>query len=262
LGVGLLAAGLIWAFYQQKSWAWAVAAGLLTLVPSTSVAMLKEHMAEHRAYLLGAFLLLGGALAWPSWGRKLGLGAMLLGVLLLPLTHHRNQIWADEVNLWKEATEVNPESAEAWYGLGDGLRFADRCTEAVPAYKTAIDKDPTYLDGWNNLGICLAQTGDTAGAGEAWREALRRRPSYCKAHVNLGSQAYQAQNWEEAMVELRSALAWCPENAIAHWLMGNIYYGPRKDRQKALIHYQELVKVDPRFPHAPTAKERILQLTW
>ena len=65
-----------------------------------------------------------------------------------------------------------------------------------------------------------------------------------------------------AEVELRSALAYCPDNAVAHWLLGNLYYGPLQERPRALRHYEELVRLHPRFEHADVAKERILELTW
>ena len=74
--------------------------------------------------------------------------------------------------------------------------------------------------------------------------------------------AYRQRNWEAALIELRSALAYCPDNPTAHWLAGNIYYGPLRDPQKALGHYEALVSIAPRFDFAPEAKERILELTW
>jgi tetratricopeptide (TPR) repeat protein len=132
----------------------------------------------------------------------------------------------------------------------------------VPAYEQTLALNPGYLDAYTNLGICKAQLGDAAAARAAWRRALQERPSYCKAHANLGSLAYQLQEWEEAEVELRTALAYCPENAVAHWLLGNLYYGPRRDRERALRHYEELVRLHPQFDHAAKAKERILELTW
>jgi tetratricopeptide (TPR) repeat protein len=187
-------------------------------------------------------------------------GALVLVAALGTL--RRNAVWQSERALWAEATEARPGSVEAWYGLGDALRFAGACGEAQGAYQRALDLKADHLDAWNNLGICRAQLGDAAGARVAWRGALQQRPSYCKAHANLGSLAYQQQAWAEAEVELRSALAYCPDNAVAHWLLGNLYYGPLQERPRALRHYEELVRLHPRFEHADVAKERILELTW
>jgi tetratricopeptide (TPR) repeat protein len=258
----LLAAGA-WAGRRRPLVAWGLGAALLFLLPSTSVVMLKEHMAEHRAYVTGLYLLVA------AWGllpeaRAQRLRGLLVAVLVVlsAATWGRNRVWASEALLWREATAARPGSDEAWYGLGDALRFAKDCTGAVPAYEKTLELNPGYLDAYTNLGICKAQLGDAAAARAAWRRALQERPSYCKAHANLGSLAYQLQEWEEAEVELRSALAYCPENAVAHWLLGNLYYGPRRDRERALRHYEELVRLHPQFDHTPKAKERILELTW
>lgn len=235
----------------------------LFLVPSTSVVSLKEHMAEHRAYQTGFWLFLGLTLL----PRRMEPGKVIPGVAVLVgmlgiATGLRNQVWHSELALWQEAAVRDPESREAWYGVGDAARFARDCTTAIPAYEKVVELAPDYLDAWNNLGICRAQLGDAEGAKEAWLGALQQRPSYCRAHTNLGSLAYRQRKWEEARVELRSALAYCPENTVAHWLLGNIFYGPLRDPDKAVVHYEALVAIDPRFEHAQLAKERILELTW
>ncbi len=245
----------------------------LFLVPSTSIARLKEPMAEHRAYQMGLYLWLALVLAIPDrwWNdRRLRVVGGLVFLLAMGATYARASVWQDEGLLWREAAERSPDSADAWFGVGDAHRFAKDCTSAIPAYERALDlsKDsleqdvPRRLDALNNLGICQAQLGDALAARRTWLNALEIRPSYCKAHTNLGSLAYRQQRWEDALVELRSALAYCPENTTAHWLTGNLYYGPLRDPQKALLHYETLVRLDPRFDYAPQAKERILELTW
>jgi len=80
-----------------------------------------------------------------------------------------------------------------------------------------------------------------AGAESAWKKVLRISPSYCKAHNNLGFLAIRQQKWDLALVELNTTLSYCADNALAHWGMGNVYYGPRPDRSKALYHYQKVL---------------------
>lgn len=249
-----------------------ICAGLF-LVPSTSIAQLKEPMAEHRAYQTGWYLLFAAVSVVPDrWmDDRRARTAVVLGAAVLALaTLQRATTWSSEVALWREAVDRSPHSADAWFGLGDAHRFATDCSAAGPAYERALDlarDEPTVpvarrLDALNNLGICHAQLGQAADARRAWTRALELRPSYCRAHTNLGSLAYRERNWESALVELRSALAYCPDNPTAHWLAGNVYYGPLRDPKKALLHYEALVRIAPRFDFAPEAKERILELTW
>lgn len=254
----------------------ALSAGALFLIPSSSVAPLKEHMAEHRAYALGLWLAL--AIAWsvsaPRKDRGLPraprldlhrLGA-LVGVALigfLPgLTDARNAVWSSEVALWREATARNPESGAAWYGLGDALRFEGKYNPAMAAYQKATELDPSNLDAWNNLGISRAELGDVDGASEAWRSLLRRSPTYCKAHNNLGFLALRRREWDMALIELNTTLSYCPDNVLAHWGLGNVYFGPRREPERAIFHYQRVLDLDPDFQHGPEIRQRLLELTW
>lgn len=248
---------------RRPATAWALLCLALFLLPSSSVVRLKENMAEHRAFQTGLYLFLALGWALPAAAhRPLARALPALAAVLLALTVQRNRIWADEVRLWTEATERAPGAADAWYGLGDALRFAGRFSEGMTAYEAAIALDRDHLDAWNNLGIAKAELGDAAGAEAAWRGALARKPSYCKAHNNLGSLAYRQQRWELAIGELQSSLAYCPESAAAHYMLGNIYAGPRRDSKRAQLHYEAVLTLAPAFERAAEVKQRLLELTW
>lgn len=254
----------------------ALGLGALFLIPSSSVAPLKEHMAEHRSYLPGLFLCLavvwtGAAPRRSAFGRVLPsssgqgltatLGVFAMG-LLVGLTDARNAVWSREPALWREAVTEAPGSADAWYGLGDAQRFDSQYQDAMESYEKAVELDPNHLDAWNNLGITRAELGDMAGAESAWKKVLRISPSYCKAHNNLGFLAIRQQKWDLALVELNTTLSYCADNALAHWGMGNVYYGPRPDRAKALYHYQKVLDLDATFVHREEVQQRVLELTW
>jgi protein O-mannosyl-transferase len=240
----------------------ALCAGALFLLPSSSFAPLKESMAEHRAHQLGLYLLLAVCWLKPDiWKGRMRW--LLLACLPLAIwTHQRNTIWQSEVSIWEEAVAHNPQIGEAWYGLGDALRFADRHPEAEDAFKACVERDPNYLDGWNNLGIVRAQLGKDSGAEEAWKEALLRSQDYCKAHNNLGLLASRKGKWDDALSEFHAAVRDCPENAIAHYGLGSIYYGPRRNKKRAIRHYQILLEISPTFDRAEEARGRLLELTW
>ena len=252
-----------WLGRRRPATGWALAAAGLTLLPSTSFVVLKEHMAEHRSYQAGFFVLLGLAWLVPAvHARRAAVAAVALAACAAGLTLQRNAVWSDEAALWSEATDRSPASAEAWYGLGDARRFARDFAGARVAYDRATQLAPDHLDAWNNLGIAAAEVGDADEARRAWKQALRVKPSYCKGHNNLGSLAYREQDWDEAIGELRSTLAYCPGDPIAHYLLGNIYYGPRRDADRAIAHYEEVIRIAPDFDHAALIKKRLLELTW
>ena len=170
-------------------------------------------------------------------------------------------MWSSEVALWEEAVRYHPEVAEAWYGLGDAWRFAQGYERAEEAFQEAVALDPDYLDAWNNLGIVRAEQGQT-DAEDAWRAALRISPGYCKAHNNLGSLAYRQQRWDVAIAEFRSTIAHCPDDVVAHYSLGNLYAGPRLNRERAIVHFEAVLNLEPTFRFAAQARQKLLELTW
>jgi tetratricopeptide (TPR) repeat protein len=182
--------------------------------------------------------------------------------VLVAATVARNTVWSSEEALWTEATQRNPEVADAWYGLGDARRFDADFGGAIAAYEQAIALQADHLDAWNNLGIAKVQLGDSSGARTAWHSALRHSPTYCKAHSNLGGLALDQGDLDEAVVELYTTLEHCPFSASAHYRLGTIFYQGRRDTRRAVQHYEAMLKISPTHSRAEEVRERLLELTW
>ncbi len=269
LAAAVIVAGLgvaLWQLRRRPTLLLGSAGFLLMLAPSSSIVPLKETMAEHRTYLAGWGLcfLVVHALA-PALAQR-GRAAVALGVAAVlalgTATHLRNRAWASEITLWKDAVEGSAESAEAWYGYGDALRFSGAFDDAIEAYQRAVELDDLFLDAWNNMGIAMAEQGRVEDAQRVWLDTLRRHPTYCRAHNNLGWLYYRQRKWEDAIAEFRTTLVYCPDSTQAHFALGNIYYGPRRDPQRALHHYHNVLQIDPGFAERPLIEKRERQLTF
>ena len=240
------------------AWLWFA----LTLLPSSSFVALKETMAEHRIHLglLSACFVVALAL------ERLQKNAIWAGVgltgLLVAATITQNRAWANEVALWGQATERNPESAEAWYGYGDALHLADEHGLARAAYTSAVEADPTYIEAWNNLGREEAELGNRAQAEDAWKSALRSSPSYCKAHNNLGMLFGRSGRFKEAEVELRTSLSYCPQACLPHRLLGEIYAEHLGEPERAVEHYELFLERCDDDVYAPMVRDKLTKLTW
>ena len=257
----LIFGGLFWKGKKDPACLLAVICLFFYLLPSSSFAPLKEHMAEHRSLQFGLYVI--AYIIWYINPKIQTAGRILIPCMILSMwTYQRNEVWKSEVLLWQEATSIHPEVGEAWYGLGDALRFADRHEEAEKAFETSIQKDSKYWDAYNNLGLVRIQMNDVEGAITAWEALLKQNTSYCKAHNNLGLLAARMGQWQDALRSFTSTLTYCPNNIIAHYGLGTIYYEAIPDKKRAIFHYEKLLYIKPNFEKSEEVRQRLLELTW
>jgi hypothetical protein len=57
-------------------------------------------------------------------------------------------------------------------------------------------------------------------------------------------------------------LAWCPEDIQAHYGLGNLYYGPIREAERAALHYEAVLYLDDSFVEAEFVRARLLELTF
>jgi len=92
---------------------------------------------------------------------------------------------ADAKAYLDRALELDPQSAEAWAGLG--LYYQNRPyrqSEAIDALTRALAINPSYIDASNWLYVMLGTTGDARGTLELTRDMMARDPLYRPAFAN------------------------------------------------------------------------------
>jgi protein O-mannosyl-transferase len=263
LGPETLGALLVWGAIGGLAWkrggmvALGLALWVLPLLPASAVP-LKETMAEHRSYLSGLGLSWALCSLLPAWNPKKT--AWILSLLLLPVlagaTLLRNEVWRDEVTLWKDAAEKNPESVDAAYGAADALRLVQRWSAAQAGFDRVIALKEDHLDARINLGITLAEQGKVDEAEQAWLAALRLQPRSCAAHNNLGALARRQGKPRVAITSYQSSMTWCPDDPIAQLALGDLFY-EEGDPEKARYHYRRYLAVDPDGPAVKRVQNRL-----
>lgn len=113
----------------------------------------------------------GARLAWADAGRlNAGDRALLEALSQAPGTTRST---ADRIDAWEQAVEVNPDRAEAWYGLGDGLLHwgrlvgrLDARARAFAALSRSAALRPGFAPPYDHLVELSIDRGDTAAARE------------------------------------------------------------------------------------------------
>ncbi|MBM4391639.1 MAG: tetratricopeptide repeat protein [Deltaproteobacteria bacterium] len=247
----LVAAGL--AVYKRGIWALLAGWWALPLAISSAF-VLKETMAEHRAYAAG--LAVAALVAWKLPERRV---AWALPAILLVATVVRNQSWTSEVATWESAVKRWPGNADAWYAYGDALRAEKLRGEAESAYAKSLELDPARVDALVNAGIARAEGGDIPGAREAWEEALRRKPGHCPALNNLAALRLRSGDVQGAIAGYEATLRTCADDPMAHFNLGMVWAGAGTP-EKAATHLRAYLRVDPGGANEARARAALRRL--
>jgi tetratricopeptide (TPR) repeat protein len=221
---GMAALALFLWRYRRYAWATWLLAGLILLIPSSSLFPAADLSADRRMYLpmLGfaaaaGCLLVGQASACqrPLAGAFRYRTAALVVVVLAAVSLGRTHVWMTEERLWREAVRRAPEkvrpkiqlaravpAAEALELLAAARRLAPY-DPAVPAetgkillsegqpaaaleeFGRALALDPLDARNFNNRGVALDALGQTEAARQDFERALRIDPGLTEARQNL-----------------------------------------------------------------------------
>jgi tetratricopeptide (TPR) repeat protein len=203
-------AAVLWKRYRSGKW---FAAGLLLLMPSSSVFPAADLAADRRLYLpMIAFAALAGILLERANRRLL---VVPLALALAMLSFARTRVWLSEHALWSEAVERAPGKLRPLLQLSrasdpetalrllenaqrlapndsrppqeKGLRLLamNRPDEALAQFERALMLLPDDPDLLNNRGVALTYLGRREAAAEEFRRALAINPCLAMARRNL-----------------------------------------------------------------------------
>jgi protein O-mannosyl-transferase len=203
--LGLITAAAL--SFKYKRWLW-FGAGILLLLPSSSILPAADLAADRRMYLpMIAFCALIGLLAQQVNAPMKGVAA----ALLIALSIGRMEIWRTERSLWQEAVDRGPGKvrpriqlartlapAAALETLSAAPQTADVLTEtgrvfldrgqpadALREFGKALALRPGDAHAVNNRGVALLAMGQTAAARKDFERALQIDPKLEDARNNL-----------------------------------------------------------------------------
>ena len=194
---------------------WALGFFLL-LAPSSSVVPQVDLIFEHRTYLPMASLVVG--LAWlagrgldriPGPGMRISLVAALIGICAVA-TMARNEVWANELSLWRDVVRKSPNKGRPYRGLADALVKQNQLRDAHEALERGLELDPNDPGLHTDLGVLLARERNPEAALEAFQRALELGAETSGAWNNVGVAHYLLQERDKAVKAYRRALRFEP----------------------------------------------------
>jgi tetratricopeptide (TPR) repeat protein len=110
------------------------------------------------------------------------------------------------VQLLARAAQLNPQTAEVQFSLGNALYRAERVEESIAAFERALSIDPKHARAANNIGTVLGRIGKLKEATEYFQRAVEIDPNYAEAVDGLTAVLFQSKAHRQAAEVLRDAV--------------------------------------------------------
>ncbi len=161
---------------------------------------------------------------------NLALASIDLGELEMAEAHYR------------ESLAIEPQPA-IYNDLGFVLERQGLPEDAVVAYRQALELDPDSASAHYNLGASLARSGAFPQAETHLLAAVEKNPT-SQTYAGLGFVQWQQGRNDEATASLRSAIETDPENATAYDALGTIFI-EQEQLEEAAATYRQLIRHQP-----------------
>jgi tetratricopeptide (TPR) repeat protein len=187
---------LIAAAWQLRNRQPVVSFGLLwfflTLLPTSSIIPLPDTMVEHRIYLplAGLCMVFPFVLARLVPGNEAKAGAAVLALLLIG-TVQRNQVWADEIELWSDVVSKSPAKARPYNNLALAYANRARFDDAIKTFNRGLEnvqgkvERRAFVEALGNIYLQLGRYPDAIDAFEKTTEVEDRKAA-ALAYNNMG----------------------------------------------------------------------------
>ena len=161
----------------------------------------------------------------------------------------------------KVAIQLRNQYPEAHNNLGILYKRKGMLNEAVNEYIEALKFNPYYADAHNNLGSALIDQGRFDEALSEIEKAVKIRRDFALAHYNIAVVYFKKGQINEAYNKLLESHQLDPTNADVHISLGVVYLDHFHDKEKALHHIKEALRLNPKHKQAEEMKKTVNKLT-
>ncbi|MDO8142214.1 MAG: tetratricopeptide repeat protein [Candidatus Brocadiales bacterium] len=178
----------------------------------------------------------------------------------LGIYYNKMNLFEDAIRHFIRCLNINPKHPRAYNNLGVVFTKQRRLDEAIQVFREALSINPLYPDAHNNLGIACYRKGMTDEAEREFKLAISIEPYHAEAHNDLGILYNDRRQFADAIREFEMAVQIKPNYANAHMNLGAVILKHRKDKDSALFHLKESIKIDPQQEQSAGINKLIEQL--
>ena len=153
------------------------------------------------------------------------------------------------LELFHEALELNPQSAQAYMGSGTTYSEIGEYRKAISDLNKSVELNPNNAVTYLNRGVIYADLRKYERAIEDYNKAIELKPRYALAYFNRGVSLYRLQRYEDAIESYSKSIELNPNNEYAFSNRGSAYDGLEQYEQ-AISDFNAAIKINPKYPGA------------
>ncbi len=181
---------------------------------------------------------------FPELEKKVILLFVVIITLLSVLTYARNEVWRDEIGLWKDVVAKSPNKSRGHFKLGLFLGKRGRYDEAIREFQTALKLEPNQARVHNNLALIYGAQGRLDDAIREYQIALTINPKDAVVHYNLGILFARIQKLDDAVREFQIDLTLNPLDANGHNSLG-VIFALQGRFDEAIREFERAIEIEP-----------------
>jgi protein O-GlcNAc transferase len=152
---------------------------------------------------------------------------------------------ASAENAWHKALELDPQSPETLFHLGNRHRERGENEAAIGHYERALARTPGHASVLNNLGLALEASGHYERAEACYREVLAAHPEHADALANLANFLKGRKRYQEAVFGYDKVLAIRRDFPARFWVSRGVALGELGRFADAETSFREAARLDP-----------------
>jgi tetratricopeptide (TPR) repeat protein len=155
----------------------------------------------------------------------------------------------DAIEAYKQAIRTNPKNEISHFHLGNYYFKIGRYHEAIETYKQVISINPQFEAAYFNIGMIYNKVGQLEEAKKAFQNVIHLNPQSKTAYYNIGVASTKLGQYEEAVAAYKKAIEIQPAFVEALFNLG-LVYGELGNVQDEMDAYKKAIRVNPDFTPA------------
>lgn len=156
-------------------------------------------------------------------------------------SYRTEKLWAKAESATRQAISFNPNSANAYWTLGQVVEKLGRLWEAVDSYRKAISLDPRHSSWHFTYGLALEKRNELSLAADAYRKSIELKGDISERHYRLGYVLERLGDLEEAEVAYDYAMELDTSGLGSTYGIG-AYHAERGMWSHAIDAYKKLIE--------------------